>query len=84
MTCGFDGVVEGTDDVLVRGEFAVLVDPSVKILSQRLAGDGHIVAVNHVVPEQEVKNFCVELGSGRPSSSSSERERTRDGETERS
>lgn len=35
----------------------MLVHPSLQILAQGAAGDGHVVAVNEIVLHEEVQNF---------------------------
>lgn len=57
----FDRFVKGSNDVLCpEVELAVLLDPSVQILAERESSHGHVVAIDQVVFEQEVKNFCSE------------------------
>lgn len=50
MTRRFDRFVQRHDDPLsMKVELAVLVHPSVQVLAQSFASDGHVVALNAIV-----------------------------------
>jgi len=58
MPSGLDGIVEWSDDVLTRIQFAVLVRPLFEVFTQCTASDGHVIPVDEFILEQERQNLC--------------------------
>ena len=66
MSRFLDRLVERSDDILLAEiELAVFVCPSIQVLAERESGYCQIVAVDHLVLQQECQDFYEETGNTR-------------------
>lgn len=59
VTSFFDRFVKRSDDILlIEVEFAVFVHPSIQVLTKGETSNGHVIAVDQVVLQQEMQDLC--------------------------
>lgn len=58
VSSSFNWLVERTDHVLTRGEFAMFVYPTLQVFAESSTSDRDIISVDEVIFHQEVKYLC--------------------------